>query len=122
MRGLVTLLFMLAVTACGGSTEANACPICGTWDMRYAPGTNRPIAHDPTLTLVLNADYTFTQGIGAPGADVEGSYSPSDSFIELYYPGVSAAESGTRRRGLIAGDSISFWGASLVTPDWIYKR
>jgi hypothetical protein len=99
-RRLVTLLVMLTISACGGSTQPNACPICGKWYLRYNPVTNQQIAHDSNLALTLNEDYTFTQGQGALGPALEGTYFGDESFVELEYAGLS---SGQRRFDQLLG-------------------
>jgi len=64
-----------ALAACGGSTGPSPASLVGTWTATKAeftwvanPGTKvNIVAHGSTVTLVLNADHTYTVTVLTPG-------------------------------------------------------
>ena len=114
-------LLAFAVIACGGSTEPNACPICGTWYLRYDPGL--PVMRDPQFAMVLKPDFTFTQALGV-SPPTKGWFSASSTQLTLQYD----YSGGYPDRGTpfpvatIAGDSITFAPSVYHATPWVYKR
>ena len=113
MTRLIAALLILATAGCGGgSTAPIACVLCGTWYSRY-DANGALIAHESNRSLILKADSSFNEIVGAPPGGL-GKWAVELNHLILYNDLGS-------QTGVVEADSITF-AANGFGPRRVYAR